>query len=279
MLNWVEIAAFPSPERLSVLERYLTEKGIPNKVEYIQATRDGYAKILKEVMEKYDAIRIGRGLGDCSHMLFNNNSVLVQKFGTADCAVKVNGKWELRIALYEGLNSMVAKVGSRFDLNSHVLVVGTGAVARATIAALARAGFSRFGISDQAGDRVDAFCKEMKKVFLSTVFQPIPQEELILLPGQYGVLVNTTPLSEGNEILDELSYFNFFQKNAVAFDFTTKPIDTPLLVEAKEVGVYAVYGHEIAAATDEVWVNWVLGPNVDMSGYKELLEKELRSSN
>ncbi|MEK6555182.1 MAG: hypothetical protein AABZ31_08080, partial [Bdellovibrionota bacterium] len=268
---------YPSPERFSVLEKYLNDKGVPNKIDYIQAQRgDGYKKILNEAMEKYDAIRIGRGLGDCTHTLFNNNAVLVQRFGSADSVLKVNGKWELRSALYEGLGTIVSQVGSRFELESHVLVVGTGAVARIAIAALARTGFSRFGISDQAGERVDGFCKEMKKVFLGALFQPIPKDELILLPGQYGVLVNTTPLEEGNEILDELSYFNFFRKNAVAFDFTTKPIDTPLLVEAKEVGVHAVYGHEIAAAADEVWAGWALGPHVDMSGYKALLETEMR---
>lgn len=261
---------------MSVLQKYLSSKGVENSVEYIQTDREKYPQALKETLEKFDAVRIGRGLGDCSHMLFNNNSVFIQKVGTADTVLKVHGKWELRSALYEGLSAIVARVGSRFDLASHVLVVGTGAVARVAIASLARAGFSKFGISDQVDERVHSFCPGMKKVFLGAEFHPIPKDELILLPGRYGVLVNTTPLETGNEILDELNYFNFFRKNAVLFDFTTQPIEPPLVLEAREIGVHAVAGFEMAAAADAVWAEWVFGKHIDMSGFQALLEKELR---
>ena len=276
MLKWVEISQYPAPERLSVLEKYLNSKGIENKVEYVQATKENFLEKLKPLFSSFDSIRVGRGLGDAAPSHFNNNSVFIQKIATADCILKIHGQWQLRSSIYESLVEITSRVGARFDLESHVLLVGTGAVARASVAALARAGFSRFGVSDQSTERVQAFCAEMKKVFLGATWTPIPKDELILLPGQYGVLVNTTPLEEGNDILDELSYFNFFRKNAVAFDFTVQPIETPLLTEAKDVGVHPVYGFEIAGLADEIWVKWVLGENIDMSGYSALLEAELR---
>lgn len=277
-LSWVEIAQYPSPERLDVLSKYLSDRKIENKIEYIQADSSNLSEVLKLNLQKFDAIRIGRGVGDCVHSHFNNNSFFVQRVGTADCALKINGQWELRCALHEALTQICGQVGKRFDLDSHVLVVGTGAVARAAIAALTRAGFSKFGVSDQKIEKVIKFCDQMKNVFFNTEFKPIPKDEIILLPGIYGVLVNTTPLQEGNEILDELSYFNFFTKNAIVFDFTLKPIKTPLLIEAQDIGGFPVFGFETAALADAIWVNWLLGSTVDMSGYRTLLESELAKS-
>lgn len=275
MIKWVEIAQFPSPERFDVLSKYLNEKGIENQVEYIKVTPAEFPNALKDAMEKYDGIRIGRGVGDLAPPLFNNNTIFVGRMGAGDSVVKTNGKWCLRSTLYDGLNKVCSDVGHRFELKTNVLMVGAGAVARASIASLSRSGFTKFGISDVSAERGEKLCSELRRMYFGAEFKAIPKQELILLPGVYGVLVNTTPLDEGNEILDELTYFNFFRKNAVAFDFTLKPVDTPLLKEAAEVGVHTVFGYQLAAECDKVWADMMFG-DVDMSGFESALEKSLR---
>ncbi len=277
MIKWVEISQFPSPERYDVLSRFLNENGIPNQVEYQKVSHSEYPDALKAAMLKFDTIRIGRGIGDITPQLFNNNTVFIEKMGAGDAVVKMHGKWCLRSTLYEGMIQVCSNVGHRFELDSHALIVGAGAIARASIAALSRSGFTKFGISDQSTERGEILCAQLRKMYFGAEFRLIPKQELILLPGIFGVLVNTTPLDEGNEILDELTYFNFFRKNAIAFDYTLRPVDTPLLKEAEEVGVFAVHGYELAVQSDKVWVEMVSGKSIDMSQYESALSAALRA--
>jgi shikimate 5-dehydrogenase len=208
--------------------------------------------------------------------LFNNNTIFIDRLKAADSIVKWQDQWVLRSAAYEGFTKVCAEIGELFDLESSVLIVGAGSAARLTLAVLYRAGFKKFGISDKTTSKVDTLAAELRKVYFGAEIKNIPKDDLILLPGNFGVLVNTTPLVEGNEILDELSYFNFFKRNGVAIDFTIKPVDTPLLMEALDVGAHIVRGFEISKYTDVVWAEWFCGAQLDPAVYGRRLEEHLR---
>jgi shikimate 5-dehydrogenase len=276
--RWAEVGLQTNPQRYEALAGYMRELGFESKVEFINVTLDEYPKRLPELLKEFDSIRVGRGLGEVTIDLFNNNTVFIDRLKAADSIIKWNDTWLLRSAAYDGFSKVCARVGNLFDLDSSVLIVGAGAAARLAIAVLFRAGFKTFGISDQTTSKVERVAEELKKVYFGAEFRAIPKDDLILLPGNFGVLVNTTPLVEGNEILDELSYFNFFKRNGVAIDFTIKPVDTPLLLEALDVGATVVKGYEISTYTDIVWAEWFCGVKLDPLVYGERLEKFLREA-
>jgi shikimate 5-dehydrogenase len=277
VLRWAEVGLQTNPQRYQALAAYMKELGVDSQVEFVNVTLEEYPKRLPELLKEFHSIRVGRGLGEVTIPLFKNNSVFIDRLKAADSIIKWNNTWVLRSAAYEGFTKVCARVGNLFDLDSSVLVVGAGAAARLAISVLYRSGFKTFGISDQTTSKVEKMAAELKRLYFGAEFRPIPKDDLILLPGMFGVLVNTTPLVEGNEILDELSYFNFFKRNGVAIDFTIKPVDTPLLLEAVDVGATVVKGFEISTYTDIVWAEWFCGAKLDPKIYGERLEKFLRS--
>ena len=238
-------------------------------------TPSQFMEKLNECLEKYDTIRIGRSLGELVVSAFKHKSSIMQLLKSADSLVKINDKWWLRSAVYHSMQRKLAEIGQRLDLESSVLVVGAGAMARVAIASFVKAGFKKFNISNKFDDQANELIKDLKRVYFNIEFHFVPKDELILLPGTNGVLVNTTPMVPQNDILEELYYFNFLKSGGIAIDFVLIPPETPLLVEAQDIGVYTVKGYEIASRADMIWAEWCFNVKLDHHKYQEKLLKKI----
>lgn len=276
MFNWVEIGLENNRARYEELSRFLKECGFENQVHFMQTKEENFASDIEMATQKYDAIRIGRGCGEIVLPLFVTHEGMVGKIRAADALVKMGNKWWLRNNAVTGFSRVLAQVGESLDLESSVLVVGAGAAARVAITSLFMAGFKDFVVSNLDLKKAEVMVNEMKKTHLLAQFRLLPKEGLVLLPGGHGVLVNTTPLAEDNPMLEELYYFNFFKAGGVAIDFTISPIDTPLLVAARDVGALCVHGYQISAATDVLWCEQIAGRSLDARIYAPRLESALR---
>lgn len=274
-MKWVEIGIDSSTERFSALSEYLKENNLENELDFVEATPSEFEEKLHQCMEKYDAIRIGRGLGEVVVGCFKHKSATMSLLKSADSLVKVDDRWWLRSATYHSLQKKLSQIGEQLDLDSSVLVVGAGAMARVAVASFVKIGFKKFNISNKFDDQANELIKEFKRVYFSVDFNFVPKDELILLPGTNGVLVNTTPLSDQNDILDELYYFNFLKSGGIAMDFVVSPPETPLLKEAQDIGVHTVKGYEIASLADIIWAEWCFNVKLDHLKYQEKLLKKV----
>ncbi len=278
MFKWTELSTEISQGRYEVLRETLKRMGVENEVTFSQFSRDEeWLAALQEAERTMDGIRLGRGIGEAVLARTPDQSVHVSRLGSADCLIKENGRWWPRSANYEGLLRVLAKAGQHFELDSDALIVGAGAMARVAVAALFREGFKRFGLTALDQDRGRELIKNLERVYLGAQFRFVPKEELILLPGIYGVIVNTTPSTADNELLQELSYFNFFIPKGVAVDLYLRPAITDFLSEAKDIGATIVPGYEVAAATDAVWVKWALNKELPLTEYRESLREKFQS--
>lgn len=278
MFKWVEIATENNQARYELLSEFLKDNNFPNSVEFIQTKVEDLSQILNEVLLKFDGVRIGRGLGEVVIPLFVRHDAMSDRIRAADSAVKTNNTWWLRANAVDGFSRVLRHYGEKFDFLSPVLVVGAGAAARVAITALFIAGFKNFSVSSHDSEKVMAMITELKKSLFGINFKIVLKDELILLPGSHGILVNTTPLTKDNPMLDELYYFNFFSSNGLAIDFSVTPVDTPLLIAALDVGVPVIYGYQISAATDIIWCEQITGQKFEDSVYEKNLGQRLRKA-
>ncbi len=278
MFKWVEIGLQNNKWRFETLSQFLTENQFENKVDFIQTTDEEFQEKLPTWLAEYDGIRIGRGLGEIVVAQFINHPVMVDKIKAADALVRIDKKWWPRANAVEGFSRVLAKVGEWFDLESRVLVIGAGAAARVAVTALFRVGFRHFVISNLDDSRAQFFVGEMKRNMLGAKFELVSKDGLILLQGAHGVMVNTTPLGADNPMLEELYYFNFFKKNGVAIDFSISPVETPLLVGARDIGAHCVFGYQISAHTDLIWAEQITGRSFkNAEHYEKKLGEILRA--
>lgn len=276
-MKWVEIAGSPSREYYEELSRSLKEVGLENQVDFIESGMMDFPEALKKAMEEYDAIRIGSPFKSAGVAQFKNLSALLRQLNSADCLVKIKGVWWPRPAGYHSFQRILSRVGSSLDLKSSVLIVGAGAGARFAIAALIKIGFKHFNLTNKFDEQALELIKELRQIYFDVEFDFIPQGRLVLLPGANGVVINTTPLTPTNDLLNELYYFNFLKSSGIAIDFTVVPYDTPFIKEAEAIGINTVRGYEVAAEADCVWVGWVFGRELDVEAYRERLKEKVMS--
>ena len=276
MFNWVEIAQQNSRERYEELSAFLNENQFPNKVDFIEATEANLSEVIVEAQKKYHGVRVGRGLGELILPLLTDHDGMVEKVRAADALVRQDGKWWLRANAVDGFRRVLVREGERLDLGSSVLVVGAGAAARVAITGLFMTGFKNFVVSNLEEKRAHEMAQGLRKTHLGIHLEIVPKDGLILLPGVHGLLVNTTPMTKDNAMLEELYYFNFFKMGGVAVDFSISPVDTPLLLGAKDIGATCLFGYQISAQTDLIWCEQISGRSFSSVAYEERLAVRLR---
>ncbi|MCB0349770.1 MAG: hypothetical protein KDD38_01220 [Bdellovibrionales bacterium] len=279
MFKWVEISLQKNESRYNLLSDFMKENGLENSVEFIEPSIEDLPQVLESAMQKYDGIRIGRGLGEVVLSLLPNHSMMVDKVKAADAIVKSQGKWFLRTNAVDGLTNVIKLFGEKFDFDSSVLVVGSGAAARVAVTSFFMCGFKHFSISSLDKSKVELFIESLRRTHIAATFKVVLKEELVLLPGTHGIMVNTTPMSAENPMLEELYYFNFFKAGGIAVDFTILPVDTQLLKGARDVGAACIHGYQVAAATDIIWCEQIMGRNFMSESYTDRLGKHLRAQN
>lgn len=276
-MKWVEIAYPCFRERSLALKEFLNSKGIDADVEFIDCDPKQFPEVLADAKKKYDQIRVDSPFGEMIVSLQHTQSLVARQLRAADSLVHENADWWVRSALYLAIGQMLTERHITVDLNNSVLVVGAGAAARTVVAALFRAGFKKFLVTNKFDEQGHVFISDLKKHFFGVDFEYVPMERLVLLAGTNVLIVNTTPFVESNDVLKELYYFNFLKRNGMVWDLTLHPTQTPLLEEASNIGILGVPGYEIAALSDCIWVEWVTGKKVPREEYQEVLKAKLNA--
>lgn len=278
MLRWLEIAGQCSEVRFRVLSEFMRSNGVENEVQFINCDAHDFPRVLSESIGDYNALRIGTPFGMTTLDHFEGQPSTMMFLKAADGVIFEQGKWWPRSSGYRGLQKVLGEVGRDLDLNSSILVVGSGAQARVACAAFSKLGFRRFLITSRNDEHAEELVKQLERHFFNLEFKVVPQDQLVLLPGVSSAVINTTPYALDNDLLTELYYFNFLQSSGVVIDLNLQPLETPLIREAKVMGVNVVMGSEVASWSDILWCQWVTGKTFDRSVYRDALEAALFAS-
>lgn len=264
-MKWAVIGGTFSRERYQTLEKELTKVGIANQLEMFEVTANEFLTKLIDVTNRFEQVRIEMPFGVPLVEMGRGKTMMVEALQAADTLLKKDGQWWLNASLFYGFNAVFSRQGQDLDLNSEVLVVGAGAAARLAIAAAVRSGFSAIAVTARSEEKGQRLVKQLARKFFGIKFRFIPQDQLVLLPGTCGLVINTTPLSNDNDLLVELDYLNFLRPDGMIWDLVLRPATTPLIREGEQIGVRCVRGYEIAALSDLEWLKWACP-----SGFPEL---------
>lgn len=279
MFRWVEIGLENATARYEFLQKFLAEQGFANSVEFIKVTPETAIDVIKESLKKFDGIRLGRGCGEVVFQIFTHLPFLVDRIRAADSLVKMKDRWWPEANAVEGFRHILVRNGKILDLGGSALVVGSGAAAKVALTSLFMAGFRNFGVSSLDVKKVESMVMDLRKSHLGAQIEVIPKESLILLPGTYNAMVNTTPMNQDNPMMVELNYFNFFKSGGFAADFSILPVETFFLKGAAEIGATCIYGYQVSAQTDMIWAGKIMGRSPGNSLlYEEKLGEIIRKS-
>jgi shikimate 5-dehydrogenase len=262
-VKWAVLGHNILASRYELLAEFLTRHGFDNELKMISCQPEDLPEALADAEKNFDQIRIEAPLRELVVKRYKTNQMVVAGLGAADCVVHREGQWWPDAALFYAFTELFCRHGADMDLTSDILIVGAGAAARLAIAAGARAGFQRIHITSRLDDQGTAFLGELKRAYFGIEFNFVPQDRLVLLPGSHGLLVNTTPLVDNNDLLGELSYLNFLRPDGMIWDLVVEPGTTPLIRDGEQISIRCVRGLEVAALADIEWSRWCFGKAPD----------------
>ncbi len=190
--------------------------------------------------------------------------------GTTDGMVLRDSRWWPLCASYEALWQTFTALGQGIDLDDSAFIDGTGAMARAGIAALFKCGFRRFRIPTESVEISQALVKDIRVRFLGIELEMVPIDKIVLLAGISSVFINTLRPDEAPELSKEISYLNFLKRPGALINtgLYTKP--TTLLKEAADTDVSIVDGWHIAARVDSLWAEWAFKKKLDIRALQNI---------
>lgn len=249
-----------------MLSRYLREAGCENEFEPFAASDEGLEDLSK--LDHLHYVRISSRFGPQVLKLVPVQSSWITSLGVIDGMMKrEDGKWWPMCALFEAFGALIFELGQDLDMRGSVLVAGAGGTARIAIAALFKAGFRNFLMTNFKESEAQITIDEVRSKFFGLTLQWVAQERIVLLPGESTVLVNCTPSVEQNPLLVELSYMNFLKRPGFLFDVSRSKTPSLLVQEAKDAGVRVISGVELAARSDQLWAKWAFGVDIPLEKY------------
>jgi shikimate dehydrogenase len=273
-MKWAELAGHSSKAHCATLSEHVKAAGFANEVTFIEGPADQLSHLLPDILKNHSVVRVESPFAEIILSHFKSQPALIRSIGAADTLVKVGDNWDLRSATYWGLEKALGELKQGLDRDSSALIVGAGAAARVAAAVIIKLGFRNVRFTNRQAERAQKIIDYFKKIYFDVELEYIPPEKLVLLTGTHGVLINTTPFTPDNALLNELYYFNFLKAPGLVVDLATAA-ETPLMKEAREIGVPVLGGARVAAWSDVYFANWCFGVELKYEEYFKSLSESL----
>lgn len=279
ILKWSELSGSPETVRYKPLKQVLDELKINHEYTFIQASEEDFQDKFNDLLKSQDHIFISPPFGEMVLSQFPRRPFYIQSLRSSDWIQKGEDQvWWPENLLFESINLEYRRHARDLDISSAVMIVGAGSAARACVAALIKVGFERFNIADMNEIRAEQLTEELKKIYLNIEFKFVPRKAIMLLPGNNSVLINASKNDPSNELLVDLYYFNFLKFPGIILDLNLVPIESDLIKEAQAVNAKVIYGYEIAAKRDLLWLKKVFQKDYDIEKYQKLFRSFLEDS-
>lgn len=277
MLKWCEIGPTKT-HRYDFFSQFLTTNGIENQFTFIEANKENLREKIEEAKATKQFIRFHPKLFDQVSLSIENNLRELEILKSVDTLFydERQGYWPeslFRESFFEYLTHVIKNL----DIMQKALVIGTCGIARASISALIRLGFSQINITSYDDKSAESLIKDLSEIYYNVHFEYTNQSDITILPGTHGLVLNTLSVLEDEEFPIAIYFFNFLKKNGLVIDLSEIPVETPFLKIALDIEARAIYGYEALGFFDLNWVFKATGQKLDFESYKGFLKPKLES--
>lgn len=277
-LNWCEIGLEKSP-RNEILSEYLKNKGIPNQFSFIKSEISELKEKIKEAQNAKQHIRFHPAFLEHVSKNIGNSTRELDAIKSIDSLMydAKLGYWPENLLKESILECLTLKI-KNLDVSQQTFVIGSDGVARSAITALIKLGFSKINVTGEDDDETLSLIKEYKNLFFNVDFGFVKRNDVTILPGSHGLVVNAVSVLESKNFTTEIYYFNFLKKGGLVIDLVDVPPETPFIKIAKDIGAQAVFGYEVFGYFDLRWVEKVTGQKLELLPYLEHLKSQLENA-
>lgn len=136
------------------------------------------------------------------------------------------------------------------DLKQSCFIVSQGVTARMAAWLAVSLGYSQIVLVGDSADDLQNQSEKLRRILVGVDIFQITSEQLTLQTYGCSLLINTLDLSQNENLLSDLAYFNFMRTGGVILDVPSDSLEQPLIPEAQSAGLFSLHGSEIQACFD-----------------------------
>ena len=184
---------------------------------------------------------------------------LALQIGAVNTIVNREGKLSGHNTDADGFLKALRELGGFEPVGKRAVLLGAGGVAKAAGFALAGAGVKSLAITDVIGERAQALASSLGLLGVEVNVLDGESESLEAALWKCDLVVNCTPMGMKHGATEDQSPLEakLIPKEALIYDVVYNPIETPLLLAAKEAGARTLGGLAMlvyqGAAAFELW--------------------------
>lgn len=193
-----------------------------------------------KALRSYDCVRINHSQAQSAYSLFASASPLIVQTKFVDCIWQKNGIFWPHLVHKDAVHSLILARQPYLNIKGAGLIVGGGAEAILAAHVLVELGIKKLTFVIEEPEGHDDFHHKVKQNLFEIEIEVITSDKVILLPGNYSVMICYESLLDKPDLVTALLYFNYLERGGLVINFGADLAQVPLVEEATAIGAKVV---------------------------------------
>lgn len=269
MFRWAELALQPSQTHLPFLGDFMRQSGRENELLLVATSEQTWADDLVKVKAQVGQIRLGRDLAERVTEHHLSQGYLEQKLGWAECLTRLGGHWWPQSFVDRAILLELSQLNTNIDFRKMALIIGANGLGAMALAALVRYGYRNIRVVDADPNKAQDFSTKYRGVFFDININHEEIDRISRIYADSTLVVNCLGHGQDDGLIKDLCYFNYLDEHGLVIETNLFPVESPLVREARKLGVRVIPGYLVWGRVDSLWVEHLFGAPLPLKRYQQ----------
>ena len=238
-MKLVEIAAHP----FGLFEKFWIQN-LKLPIEW-SSIKEWDESIWKKIEQENDAVLLGSDMLEKYLISSRQKPKQILEMQQLDALVKTENKLWPQSFLRESLRQLILKTAPNLKCDHIGYITGQNDKTRVAVSVLVQFGYSNIILIVGEDNDYSEQKENWERSYFGVNFKWIKNTDLTLQQNDGSILINTENLVDHKELLEDLSYLNFLNRDGLVVDLSIFPLKNHLRDEAAQLKVRNLPGHII----------------------------------
>ena len=215
------------------------------KVELIADDNEDYH--LDSKLKGFDVVHVDFNSSELIMQSWPSSPTLIRQLRCFDYFVKIQDQIWPRLFLYDTLRRLIVDRSRQHDIREAAYVVCDDLIGRVLVTLMIHLGHKKVFLVSEDEKFIAEEVEKLRRVNLGVEIVGLSTQHLTIQTTRASILINTLNLEKDSQILNDLAYFNFMQKEGLVLDLNLEQTQSLILDEALKADLKTIDSSLVAA--------------------------------
>lgn len=251
-MSKIRVAEITSSPEISLLMEhfkfFFDELGKPIELEKIELIADDNEEYgLETKLKGFDAAYVDFESSELIMQSWPASPTLVRQLRCFDYFIRIQDQIWPRLFLYDVLRNLIIERSRQHDIREAAYIVCDNLVGRILVTLMIHLGHKKVFLVSEDEKFIAEEVEKLRRVNLGVEIVGLSTQHLTIQTTRASILINSVKLGRESQILNDLAYFNFMQKDGLVVDLNFERRQSYILEEAVKADLKTIDSALVAA--------------------------------